>query len=144
MSPTYFFLLEELNVEIKQLGHVNIQTTELTMMEDWYCRILGLEKGYRPPFTVSGAWLYAAGHAMVHLVEVSRPPDRSDNPELEHFSMTATGLSSLLERLVKDNISYYPERTPETRILQVNFNDPEGNHMHIDFPPEEADASGFR
>ena len=130
-------------MEIKLLDHINIQTTELEMMENWYIEILGLEKGYRPPFVENGSWLYAAGHAMVHLVEVSSPPQQAGNPELEHFAMRAAGLDSLLERLESRKISYYTVRVPDIRILQVNFHDPEGNHLHIDFSEEEADRAGF-
>lgn len=130
-------------MEIKLLEHVNIQTTQLKMMENWYIEILELEKGYRPPFDVGGAWLYGAGYPMIHLVEVSEPPDRSDNPEMEHFAMRAVGLASFLERLRAKGIEYYTVRVPEMRVLQVFFSDPEGNHMHIDFPPEEADGLGL-
>ena len=130
-------------MKIQLLDHVNMQTTELGMMEKWYSDILGLEKGYRPPFEEIGSWLYGAGHAMVHLVEIQNPPDRTDRPELEHFAMSATGLSSLLEKLTARNITYYPVRVPEIRILQINFHDPEGNHLHIDFPADEADSLGF-
>ena len=130
-------------MEIKLLDHINIQTTELEMMEKWYIEILGLEKGYRPPFVENGSWLYAAGHAMVHLVEISTPATQGGNPELEHFAMQATGLDSLLARLETHKIPYYTVRVPDIRILQVNFHDPEGNHMHIDFSEEEADAAGF-
>lgn len=130
-------------MEIQLLDHVNIQTTQLEMLEKWYSDILGLEKGYRPPFEENGSWLYGAGHAMVHLVEVPSHPDRTDRPALEHFAMRAAGLGSLLEKLKVRNIPHYPVRVPETRILQINFHDPEGNHLHIDFPAEEADALGF-
>jgi catechol 2,3-dioxygenase-like lactoylglutathione lyase family enzyme len=130
-------------MEIQALDHVNIQTTEITEMEEWYIDILGLEKGYRPPFQENGSWLYGAGHAMLHLVEAQIAPERSDRPELEHFAMRATGLKSLLDKLAARKIPYYPVRVPDVRILQINFRDPEGNHLHIDFSPEEADALGF-
>lgn len=130
-------------MKIQSLDHVNIQTTELEKMEKWYMAFLGLEKGYRPPFKENGSWLYGAGHALVHLVEVSTPPERSDRPELEHFAMQATGLKSLLDRLAARHIPYYPVRVPEIRILQINFHDLEGNHLHIDFSAEEADSLGF-
>ena len=130
-------------MEIKLLEHVNIQTAQLGLMENWYIEILGLEKGYRPPFEINGSWLYGAGYPMVHLVEVDEPPDRSGNPQLEHFAMRAVGLESLLERLRAKAIPYFTMRVPDTRIFQVNFYDPEENHMHVDFPPDEADALGF-
>jgi len=127
-------------MEIKLLEHVNIQTTQVEMMENWYIEVLGLEKGYRPPFEVGGAWLYGAGYPMVHLVEVAESAVRSNNPQMEHFAMRAVGLSNLLGRLHARGIDYYTVRVPEMRILQVFFSDPEGNNMHIDFSPEEADA----
>lgn len=130
-------------MQIKLLEHVNIQTTQLEMMERWYIEILELEKGYRPPFEINGTWLYGAGYPMIHLVEVDEAPERSDNPELEHFAMRAIGLDSLLERLKVKGIPYFTIRVPESRLFQVNFSDPEGNHMHIDFQPEEADGLGF-
>jgi hypothetical protein len=130
-------------VEIKLLEHVNIQTTQLELMENWYIEILELEKGYRPPFGTNGAWLYGAGYSMVHLIEVDEPPERSENPELEYFAMRAVGLESLLERLKAKGILYFNMRVPDLRILQVNFYVPEGNHIHIDFTPGEADALGF-
>lgn len=130
-------------VEIKLLEHVNLQTTQLELMENWYTEILELEKGYRPPFETNGAWLYGAEYPMVHLVEVDESPQKSDNPALEHFAMRAVGLESLLERLKARGILYFNVRVPELRIFQVNFYDPEGNHIHIDFPPGEADSLGF-
>ena len=130
-------------MEIKLLEHVNIRTTQLKTMEAWYIEVLELEKGYRPPFGVNGSWLYGAGYPMVHLVEVSKSYDSSENSQMEHFAMRASGLESLLTRLKAKNIAYSTVRVPELQVLQVFFSDPEGNNMHIDFPPEEADALGL-
>ena len=55
-------------MDVKLLEHVNLRTTEMEKLEEWYIRILGLKKGYRPPFGSKGTWLYAADIPMIHLV----------------------------------------------------------------------------
>lgn len=129
-------------MQLKMLEHVNIRTADLEKLEAWYGTILDLKKGYRPPFQERGAWLYAGDWPMVHLLELAETPSGSD-PKIEHFAIRATGLKDLISRLESQGIPYEPVRVPELRILQINFADPDGNHVHIDFPPEEADELGF-
>jgi len=129
-------------LKVKLLEHVNINTTNLELLEDWYTEVLSLKKGYRPPFGVPGAWMYAGDIPMIHLLEVEGAL-KAPSPSIEHFAMRATGLRTLLSRLEEKGIPFTPVRVPELRILQINISDPEGNHMHIDFPPEEADELGF-
>ena len=61
-------------MEVKLLEHVNLRTTNMARLEKWYTRILGLKKGYRPPFGVKGAWMYAGDFPIVHLRD-ARPED---------------------------------------------------------------------
>ncbi len=129
-------------MNITLLEHVNIHSTELEHLSSWYEEILGLKRGYRPPFGSQGAWLYAGDIPMVHLLEVSEEPE-SPRPGIEHFCMRAQGLSSFIKRLKQRKIVYQTVRVPELRIFQIHLRDPEGNHMHIDFAPEEADDLGL-
>lgn len=129
-------------MDIRFLEHVNLRTSEMDKLAAWYERTLGLERGYRPPFEVRGIWLYARSIPIVHLLEVAEPPATRD-PRIEHFAMRASGLESFLRRLEEDGISFRTARVPDLRIFQVYLSDPENNHMHIDFPPEEADDLGF-
>ncbi len=129
-------------MEIKLLEHVNIRTTNMMKLEEWYTHILGLKKGYRPPFGVKGAWLYAGDVPMVHLLEEEEAP-RNLDPGMEHFCMRASGLEKFLETLNEYKIEYRTQRVPELRILQVSLSDPEGHQMHIDFSPEEGDILGL-
>ena len=129
-------------MEVKLLEHVNLRTTEIEKLEEWYIRILGLKKGYRPPFSTKGTWLYAADIPMIHLVDVN-DTSKEKMPRMEHFCMRATGLQDFLNRLKENDIPYETVRVPELRVLQVHLSDPDDNHLHIDFPPEEADQLGF-
>ena len=61
-------------MQIKKLDHVNLRTTQLGVMIDWYTDVLGMEQGERPNFPFPGAWMYAGESALVHLV------GRDDDP----------------------------------------------------------------
>lgn len=127
---------------LQKLDHVNLRTCNLEAMVDWYQSILGMENGARPPFAFPGAWLYVGDQAVVHLVGVDDEPGAIE-PRIEHFAFTATGLTEFLMRLEKAQVTYEAVRVPGFGILQINLSDCDGNHIHIDFSPEEADAAGL-
>lgn len=127
---------------LERLDHVNLRTSKLDAMVEWYGRALGMVSGARPPFPFPGAWLYAGDHPAVHLVGVDDEPAAVE-PKIEHFALTATGLSEFVSNLQDAGIEYRAARVPGFGILQINLFDVDGNHIHVDFSPEEADAAGL-
>jgi len=124
-------------VVLRKLDHVNIRTSRLSEMVDFYRETLGLDVGYRPPFAFPGAWLYCDDQAVVHLVGVEQVP-RAIEPRIEHFAFSAVGLDAFLERLRASDIAYRIAVVPEVGTIQVKMADPDGNHLHVDFDPEET------
>lgn len=126
-------------MRIERLDHVNIVTTRLSDMVAWYEEVLGLKPGPRPDFPFPGAWLYAGDHAVVHLVGYDGTPNVGSEVELklEHFALSATGLSAFEEKLVSSQIQYRKTDVPGTRMVQIHVADPDGNHIHIDFEETE-------
>ena len=49
-----------------QLDHVNIHAYDLAAARDFLVRLLGVEVGWRPSFTVAGDWLYLNGRPVIH------------------------------------------------------------------------------
>ena len=127
---------------LQRLEHVNIRTADVAGMTEWYCAVLGMTNGDRPPFDNPGAWLYVGEHPVVHLVGEAREPEARD-PKIEHFAFSATGLGAMIDRLQLRGIPYDTVRVPGIGLLQINLSDPDGNHIHIDYGPEEADAFGL-
>ena len=124
---------------IERLDHVNLRTTRLDEMVSWYEQVVGLKTGPRPPFEFAGAWLYAGDDAIVHLVAVDAEPD--DAPlKLEHFALQANGLSDFLQSLERFDVPSKISAVPDFPIVQVNIWDPDGNHIHVDFPASEAEG----
>lgn len=127
-------------MKLGALDHVNVRTPNLDKMSEWYQRVLGLEKGKRPSFSFPGAWLYLDDKPVIHLVGVDRAlPAHQDDLRLEHFAMSASGLTEFLAHLKKGNITYRMAKIPDFPIVQVNVWDPDGNHIHIDFDVSEAE-----
>ena len=89
-----------------QLDHVNLRTANLAGLTAFYCDVLGLRLGERPPFAFAGAWLYCADRAVVHLVEVAAPPQPTGALRLEHFAFVADDFDELVARLSRAGLEY--------------------------------------
>ncbi|MDA7428094.1 VOC family protein [Primorskyibacter aestuariivivens] len=113
--------------------HVNIRTSKLDEMVAFYGEILGLHPGWRPNFRVGGAWLYLGDQPYIHLVDIDYQPATTPNLTLEHFSFRATGMKDFTNSLDARDIPYSVDPVPGITIVQVNFHDPDGNHIHVDF-----------
>ncbi|MEX0758539.1 MAG: VOC family protein [Tistlia sp.] len=128
---------------LTQLSHVNLRTADLDGLIGFYGEVLRLELGWRPPFDFPGAWLYCGEHPVVHLVGETRPRAAED-PRLEHFAFAAEGLAEFLAHLRACKVAYWVRIVPGNEQRQVNFLDPDANHIHVDFDRSEtADLSDY-
>ena len=125
-------------MQVNKLDHVNVHTSNLDRMVEWYDRVLGMKAGWRPPFKFPGAWLYCGDQATVHLVGLDNVPKTEGILQLEHFAFTATGLKEFIARLEKERVRYDARKVPRSDGVQVNVWDPDGNHIHIDFAGDET------
>ena len=122
------------------LDHVNLRTTQLATMAEWYERVIGLVPGPRPNFPFPGAWLYASDTAIVHLIGVDdEGAAGSERPlKLEHFAMRAEGLDAFLAVLDASGTDYRRAELDDFGIVQINVLDPDGNHIHVDFATDRT------
>ncbi len=120
---------------IEKLDHVNLRTTQLQAMVDWYETVLGLRQGPRPDFPFPGAWMYAGDGAVVHLVGIEGDPGIGSEAalKLEHFALSATDLQEFTSKLDSMGIEYRRNDLAGISVVQVNVWDPDGNHIHVDF-----------
>ncbi len=119
-----------------QFDHVNIRTASLERAVRFYERVLGMTSGKRPPFPFPGAWMYLGEQPYVHLVSVENDPaapKEADGLRLEHFAFRGDDLEDYRRRLKEEGVACQEVRVPGTDLLQLNFFDPDGNHIHVDF-----------
>lgn len=129
-------------MHIGKLDHVNIRTTELDAMTRWYIEVLGLQTGPRPNFPFPGVWLYANDTVVIHLVGIEGVPGAGSEAslKLEHFAFSATGAAVFEEKLQTQGLRYRRVDLTPINLIQLNVWDPDGNHIHIDFPADELPA----
>jgi catechol 2,3-dioxygenase-like lactoylglutathione lyase family enzyme len=104
---------------ISSLDHVNIRTAELDRTRAFFRDVLGLTEGWRPPFPFNGAWLYAGGRDVVHLVEVERPAQPSAGSSLDHFAFATDDYEDAIRRLDAAGATYRTTTTPGTTTRQI-------------------------
>ncbi len=122
-------------MQIGRLDHVNLRTSQMDKMVEWYTNILGMKKGQRPNFQFPGAWMYSGEDPVVHIVQVEGDPGHgSETPlKLEHFALAATGRQEFESRLREVGEKFEILEIADFGITQYNVWDPDGNHIHIDF-----------
>jgi catechol 2,3-dioxygenase-like lactoylglutathione lyase family enzyme len=125
-----------------KIDHVNVRTTQLDAMIRWYTDALGLRSGPRPNFPFPGAWMYAGDFPVVHLVGIDGDPGMGAESKLklEHFAFRSTGCSAFEARLDAMGETYKRRDLTDFKLAQVNLWDPDGNHIHVDFPLDEENG----
>lgn len=143
------------------LNHFSIRTVDLDACERFYCGLLGLKKGPRPPFPFPGLWLYAGetdkyDNAAVHIIGIDRNDpeglkkylgDRDETSlagsgAVDHVAFFATGLKETLERLEANGIEGRERTVPVLGLHQVFIDDPNGIVVELNFPAAEKAALG--
>jgi catechol 2,3-dioxygenase-like lactoylglutathione lyase family enzyme len=126
------------------LNHINIRAPRALVadLKDFYVGVVGLEEGWRPPFSSTGHWLYLGVVPVVHLVEdetVERSASRGTRePVIDHVSFSCTDLRSFEAQLAARRVAFRRTGVAGTPIVQLNFLDPAGNGVELQFADSEA------
>ena len=116
------------------LHHVQIKTTRMDAMIDWYCEVAGLVVGFKG---MGGAWLTNddANHrlALVESPKLADDPDKLAHAGMHHTAWEFGDIDELLatyERLRDAGI--LPHRTVDHGpLLSFYYIDPDGNSVEL-------------
>jgi len=118
------------------MNHFTILTDDVPGTVAFYRETIGLTDGPRPPFDFPGAWLYAGGQPILHVIG-GRPADDLKPGVIDHMAFSAVGLSDTLARLTALNIQHTCRRQAGAGTWQVFFFDPNGARVELDFAADE-------
>ena len=113
---------------IEAIHHVNIRAsaTHIARLKDFYCDVVGLRDGWRPPFESRGHWLYAGPHPVVHLVEGDDEESDRASGGVDHVAFRCADLAPMIERLRSRGIGFELSQLPCLGDQQLLFRDPLG------------------
>ena len=76
---------------IESMNHFTVLTDDLDRTLEFYVEGLGLAVGPRPPFDFPGAWLYAGGRPILHVIAGRRLSEHRAGV-LDHMAFSARDL----------------------------------------------------
>jgi catechol 2,3-dioxygenase-like lactoylglutathione lyase family enzyme len=122
------------------MNHFTVLTDDLARTLSFYVELLGLQEGPRPPLGFPGAWLYAGGLPVLHVIAGrSLPAERQG--VLDHMAFNAEGLASVRRRLLGAGVAHTVTRQPESGVWQLFVFDPNGARVELDFAADEPAGS---
>ncbi|MEJ8850807.1 VOC family protein [Variovorax rhizosphaerae] len=129
---------------VSAIHHFTVGCTpaDLPALLEFYTRVVGLQQGYRPDLRNPGYWLYAGGHAIVHLNALLRETPVRDGGALDHVALQAHGLLSTRQALRDANVTFDEAPLKGTHLHQVFVEDPLGLRIELNFDLEAEGLLG--
>lgn len=118
------------------MNHFTILTDDVDNTVRFYGELLGLEPGPRPKLKFPGAWLYAGGQPILHVVG-GRPTSELKPGVIDHMAFSGKDLAATLSALKDHGVEYDCRQQVGTGLWQVFFFDPNGAKVELDFPASE-------
>ena len=122
-------------------NHYNLRAPRelLDELRDFYCDVVGLVQGQRPPFESFGYWLYAGDQCVLHLSQAGPDEVRHTNvvTTFDHVAFTCTGRAQTEAHLKQRNIPFKVGQVPALGISQLFIKDPGGNRIELSFAGDQ-------
>lgn len=125
------------------LDHINVRAPEdmIERLRAFYCEVIGLREGMRPPFRSRGYWLYAGDRDLLHLTiapadaavagAAATPAARTG--WVDHVALRGTDRTESIRRLDAAGVDYEIEEVPMTGQVQIFLTDPAGLGIELNF-----------
>lgn len=132
-------------MKVGAIEHVLVLSDDIDATRDFYCDVIGLSVGERPPLAFPGYWLYAdgdSGAACVHIAErrayathaaglgLTVPERDPGVGPVDHVAFNGDDYDGLLERLSQMGVAAVQNAVPGGP-RQVFVEDPNGVRIEI-------------
>ena len=122
---------------IDGMNHFTVIADNLERTLDFYVGVLGLEHGPRPDLGFAGAWLYAGGKPVLHVV-ADRPIPPGVAGVIDHMAFSAHGLREVKARFDQRGLKYDLRQQKGSGTWQLFCLDPNGAKVELDFDAGET------
>src|SRR5207248_10914751 len=122
------------------LQHFTMEPSDLERTKDFYCDVLGLENGERPPLDFPGYWGCCHGTPDGHAQAARRHRGAWHGEKirrygrLDHIAFAATDVEGVRKRLQSKDVKFRESIVPRTGDTQIFLYDPDGVGVELNFP----------
>jgi catechol 2,3-dioxygenase-like lactoylglutathione lyase family enzyme len=133
---------------ITHMQHYMVLSKDLEKTRAFYCDVLGLRTGPRPPFDFEGLWIYVGDVAAVHVAtqssyeetgRVAASAARQGSGSVDHIAFSANNYDELIASFNRHGVKYRATQVPGSDLRQLFVLDPDGIQIEINI---RANASG--
>jgi len=130
------------------MQHYMVLSKNLEKTRHFYCDVLGLRTGFRPPFDFEGLWIYVGDVAVVHVAtqtsyevsgRVEAAGKRHGSGSVDHIAFSADNYDELVSSFDRHGVKYRATKVPDSDLRQLFVLDPDGIQIEINI---RASASG--
>ncbi|MGH6674159.1 MAG: VOC family protein [Xanthobacteraceae bacterium] len=132
-----------MDIDVGLLDHYNVSTRKLQETVRFYEDVLGLKDGPRPPFDFPGAWLYSAGHPVLHLNDISQTgkEQRPDSGVIDHVAFGSRGFEAMKKHLSGKGVAHRVNLVPNSTRAQIFLRDPNNVEIELNFDTKNEPAA---
>jgi catechol 2,3-dioxygenase-like lactoylglutathione lyase family enzyme len=130
-------------MSVTEMEHVLVLSEDIEASREFYCQVVGLQVGDRPPLAFPGYWLYAGETPCVHVADrttymrhaawlgLSVPHEAPGTGSVDHIAFNASDFESVRRRLDDNGVRAVLNVVPGGELRQLFFQDPNGVRIEI-------------
>jgi catechol 2,3-dioxygenase-like lactoylglutathione lyase family enzyme len=124
-----------MEMSVGVLDHYNVSTRKFKETVRFYEDVLGFMNGPRPELNFPGAWLYSAGHAVLHLNDISQTDShqRPDTGVINHVAFKSRGLEAMKHHLTSKGVPFRVNQASNSTRRQIFLRDPNNVEIELNF-----------
>ena len=136
---------------LEVMEHVNIRAADMEATKEFYCDVLGMYVGERPPFDFPGYWIYLGDTAVVHLISADSSPEldgylgakdgtSAGSGAIDHVAFSGSDVKAFVERAKIHSTEMIHRKVPQFGIHQIFVKDPDGITIELNFRGKDTEA----
>jgi catechol 2,3-dioxygenase-like lactoylglutathione lyase family enzyme len=139
---------------LTQMEHFLVLTDDIDATRDFYCNVLGLRQGPRPPLRFTGYWVYLGEVPCIHIADwrsyqaharetgIAISTRAAGTGPVDHIAFNATDYDAVKARLQAHGVKPAENLVPKVGLRQLFFCDPNGVKIELNIPQPPPSTSG--
>ena len=140
-------------MSVSSIDHVLLLSDDIDAARDFYCAVLGVAAGERPPLEFDGHWLYVAGAPRIHIADraqysaharrIGLPAPPAGTPAaIDHIAFVAGDYGEAVARLERAGVAAVRNSVPNAGLRQLFFVGPEGVRIEVNVVEGDRKEAG--